>query len=364
MPSFFEDNIFTEVKIVSQFQVYAPLTTKSLSDEELIIEGIASTTNKDLVGDTITEEAIASMKDQALGLNIYDGHSYGVMKDLIGNIIEVPESDDNTLVIKAKILPSCTGRISELLDNGIPLGLSIGGDVSDYDNSTDGYIIKDFNLREISLTAVPANWDTYGTVTTSKGLVCAKSLLDACKTVIKNGESNMAEEQNNAETPVVSDEVKTEIETIVAELWSEKEEGLIETITSSVESKLQAIVEEQIANTKSEEEPDDEEEAKSTEEEETEEKPKDEETKSTDDEDDKEELAKSLVDIIEQKQADFEARFFKNLDAQRAPETNVKLDAVEKSNDKNTYSLEETAKILMAKQYDANPLVRAINKNL
>ena len=53
--------------ITKQFRLYAPQSTKSYTtsdDGGLIIEGIASTTNKDLTGDVVLPSAIQSMKQQ------------------------------------------------------------------------------------------------------------------------------------------------------------------------------------------------------------------------------------------------------------------------------------------------------------
>ena len=50
------------------------------------------------------------------------------------------------------------------------LGLSIGGRIKDYDQTNDGWEIKDIDLFEISLTGMPANYDTFGTVTTAKNV--------------------------------------------------------------------------------------------------------------------------------------------------------------------------------------------------
>ena len=370
---------------MTQFEVYAPLTTKTADEDGgLIITGVASTTNKDLVGDTITQEAIASMKNQALGLNIYDGHNYGVLKHLIGNIIGIPDSDDDTLVIKGKILPSYCEKIRELIDNHIPLGWSIGGNVTDYDNTSEGYLIKDFDLKEISLTGMPANWDTYGTVTTSKGLVKSKCLLGACHTVLKNQDPNngvltMTNEEKPTEQPqeepVVSEEIKTEIKTIVDELWSEKEEGLIESITASVEQELKDLVHEELEKKPEPEPAEDEGEDKKGET--APEEDEEEDVKSTEEdkkpEDEEEDAKKSLTgeDIInlinkamDEKQSAFEDKFFKSLDDNRDPQTHVNLEQNKKPDNKKTYTLEETAQILMAKQFNNNPLMNAINQNL
>lgn len=65
----------------------------------------------------------------------------------------------NTLSIKAKILPKFADEIKQMLDLGVNLGLSIGGYVTDYTpNNDDGWIIRGFDLMEISLTGMLVNW--------------------------------------------------------------------------------------------------------------------------------------------------------------------------------------------------------------
>lgn len=87
------------------FKVYAPLTTKNNNEDSLTIEGVASTTTKDLQGDIMLPSAIQSMKQQAKGLNLIGDHQYG-LDNIIGTITEVADTDDDTLKIKAKILPT------------------------------------------------------------------------------------------------------------------------------------------------------------------------------------------------------------------------------------------------------------------
>lgn len=169
------------------------ITKKSLDlndDGSLELEGVASTSNKDLQGDVISRECIEKMKTQALNRNIHADHIYD-LDDVIGAITEVYDTDSTTLKIKFKIIPSVAPKIKELLDTGVHLGLSIGGNIIDYTetytNDGDyGWIVNDINLLEISLTPLPANWDSYGTVTSAKGLVEAKCLTGACSLIRKN----------------------------------------------------------------------------------------------------------------------------------------------------------------------------------
>lgn len=197
------------------------------------------------------------MKEQAVGLNIYDGHQYGVLKHLIGNIIDITESDDDTLIIKGKILPSYQSKIKELLANNIPLGWSIGGNMTDYNQKDDGFEIKAFDLKEISLTGMPANWDTYGTVTTSKGVVKSKCLLGACHTILKNnGEYNMTIKEEKPEPTEESpketgEKVPLTVEEatqLFNELMADKTEEIKSNVMEAIKQDMKKIIEEEVAN--------------------------------------------------------------------------------------------------------------------
>ena len=120
----------TEV-LDKQFQLYArpqiyPDTTKSYTlneDGSLTIEGIASTTNKDLQDDIVTPSAIESMKRQLqAGLNLHGDHWYGLFDGIIGAINGVIDTDAYSLRIKAKILPQYASELRDMLDIGVKLG--------------------------------------------------------------------------------------------------------------------------------------------------------------------------------------------------------------------------------------------------
>lgn len=255
---------------MKQFEVYAPLT-KSLDNSKvdsgaLIIEGIASTTNKDLVGDVITPEAIVSMKKQAVNKHVYANHNYDPLHNLIGKIQEVVETDDDSLKIKALILPSYAPTIRELLDNDIQLGFSIGGMVSNFKSIGDGgFKVNEFDLKEVSLTGMPANWDTFGTVTTAKGLVKSTCLGGACYTVLKNqkedefnlikttggsmsDENNINTQNTKNEENRANDNILTvdEATALFNELMANKQEEIKSEIMDSMQNDIKKIVQEAV----------------------------------------------------------------------------------------------------------------------
>ena len=260
-----------DITTKNEFIVYSPLTTKSIDEftqstddgERILLEGIASTTNKDLQGDIVSPEAIQKMSQQAKGLNIHGDHKYG-LDNVIGAIKEVANTDDE-LKIKFLITKKHTPIIKDMLETGVNLGLSIGGFVHDYDHQTK--TIKNIDLKEISLTAMPANYDTFGTVQ-SKGLIKSTCITGACYEIMKSLEvKNMAEEkpneqQQNEQQNTDEQDNKSEPLTVEAatdlfnELMASKEQSIIDDITSNTETKIEGIVAEKVKEALSDNQPD------------------------------------------------------------------------------------------------------------
>lgn len=132
-------------------------TFKAVEDsDELFIEGMASTDDRDRVGDVVDPSAW-----QKGGLVNYLGnpiilfnHKYDTP---IGKAVEVSNTS-NGLFLRAKIAKSA-GHIYELIKEGVLGAFSIGFLVKDaqYDSETDVYRIKDAELLEVSVVSVPAN---------------------------------------------------------------------------------------------------------------------------------------------------------------------------------------------------------------
>ena len=383
-----------------EFKVYSPLTTKSVdkfitkndegsTGERILLEGIASTTSRDLQDEIVSSKAIDSMAEQAKELNIHGDHWYG-LEDVIGAIKESTVTDKQ-LHIKFLITKKYTPDIKDLLETGVRLGLSIGGYVTDYDEKNR--IINAIELHEISLTAMPANWDTFGTVTTSKGLVESNCLTGACYEIVKtlDGVKNMTTEETMTkadESEEVSGLTKDEVIELINEYMAEKEETIATEITEKVESQLEAIVEAKVqeltnnepAEEPSEEEPEDE--TKADDPEEEEEVPEEEDETEEEEEEETKSLSPEMItDAINKGIADYfgedfvdkvASKMFKNLDQNRTTEGSkfeqykkqMQEEPTEEPVVKSTYSTKETAEILLKKQQAANPIMAAAMKNL
>ena len=204
--------------IKQSFRVYCSTNFKELNksliensfeeDDELILEGIASTTSIDEDGDYMTKSCLEDMKRQAIGLSVLKEHGR-TLDDIIGKVISIPESDSDKFKIRFKILPKFKNYIMDFLDNDINLGLSIGARAKDYEPNEDsdgyGWKVNKAKLYEISLIPLPANWDSFGSVKVSKELsnsddmIVAKCFNGACKQVVKEYSDNLTKEIEDAQ---------------------------------------------------------------------------------------------------------------------------------------------------------------------
>lgn len=238
--------------ITKQFRLYAPQSTKSYTtsdDGGLIIEGIASTTNKDLTGDVVLPSAIQSMKQQLTTTtkNLHGDHKYG-LDGILGVIREVVETDDDKLVIRAAIRKTYAPAIKEMLDLGVNLGLSIGGNVKEYNPIRDGWEIKDIELFEISLTGMPANWDTYGTITTTSknkdadGVVESKCLAGACHIIRKQLEVQKMPEENKPQPENTEALTVDEATNLFNELMADKQKEIANQTLETVRNEMDRVI--------------------------------------------------------------------------------------------------------------------------
>lgn len=232
----------TEIK---QFKVFAPTSTKQTTlndDGTLTITGIASTTNRDLDGDVVTSEAIKSLAEQVVGLNLHLDHNHRY-DGVIGTIQEATIQDDS-LLITAIILDEYAESILNRLNLGINFGFSIGGipTIGERDYS----LITDFKLLEVSLTPLPANWDTFGTVE-SKGIVKSNCLTGACHYILKNRDGDNMEIKNEGSNNGLTEE---QVIALINEAFSENTQTFIDEIRNELTNIVNEIVDSKIEELK------------------------------------------------------------------------------------------------------------------
>ena len=139
-------------------------------EEELILEGIASTTNVDHDNERMSGDALKAMESAINdgGVPLRVEHSKGD-NAIIGKVFKAWVDERNQLHIKARL--DKTHAVSPILHasmkQGTKMGLSVGGivkrAVKEFVEST-GKMVKTFYevaLNEVSVTPRPANYDSY-----------------------------------------------------------------------------------------------------------------------------------------------------------------------------------------------------------
>ena len=227
--------------ILKKFKVYAPPDNKAYGlneDGTLTITGIASTTNQDLDGEIITPDALNSLERQVVGLNLHLDHNHNYDGGI--GVITESEIQGNSLRITAIVLPEYASSILQKLNLGMNMGFSIGG--IPVMNSGNSRVINDFILLEVSLTLLPANWDTFGTVET-KSSVESKCLTGACHYILKskNKSDKMSKKDLDAPTPV-GDDIKQELVNIVNEAIINLKPVILDEIRGELGTLVQDIV--------------------------------------------------------------------------------------------------------------------------
>ena len=133
--------------------------------------GVASSTTKDLHGDTILLEALQEMETQAIGLNMFLNHSYNVPDDVGGSITKAivrqkgVDHDGNPnyqLEIEGEVEEDNPQALKTwgYVRKGRKIGLSIGAMIpkGGATRQKDGtLIINSLQLLEVSFVGIPAN---------------------------------------------------------------------------------------------------------------------------------------------------------------------------------------------------------------
>jgi hypothetical protein len=176
-----------EVAETQRFKIVLPITKtrveirkdKSGVDKEIhFVQGVASSTDKDLHGDKMDASAIKTMADSLkyhdVPLNADHDTAWSAE---IGPIKKLEITDNNELVLEAELseMSKANDLWYALTKQNKKLGLSIGGYVKDYEmvkedeTNADGEVIdshwfrlyKDIDLDHVAVTSSPANPKTW-----------------------------------------------------------------------------------------------------------------------------------------------------------------------------------------------------------
>ncbi len=138
--------------------------------EDMIIEGVASTTNIDHDNERMAPEALTSMaeiiNEKSVPLRVEHSKSENA---IVGSVFKAWVDERNQMWIKARLDKShpASSILYKSLKDGVKLGLSVGGRVKHAIKElaeSAGKMVKTFYqvvLDEVSVTQHPANYDAY-----------------------------------------------------------------------------------------------------------------------------------------------------------------------------------------------------------
>ena len=216
------------------------------NNDDLILTGIASTTKEpSLYGEVMTEDALQQMCEQAVNLPILEAHKGDGFDNVIG-VITNAYVEDNDLHIDFKILQNHRQRIQELIDNNVPIGLSIGAQAMIEEDTQQ---VVGVTLIEVSLTPVPANRVAHNTVRVKEDYYTGDCLHGICYAMIKDNlnmeDNNMAEEEKkvNPKVDVKEEDSLTidKVKNMLDERFAEEKEVLVATVVEEVKTELKKL---------------------------------------------------------------------------------------------------------------------------
>jgi HK97 family phage prohead protease len=139
------------------FNLTSTFKAAESDDGSVMIRGMASTADFDRAGDTISAEAWTKGGLQNFEKNpiILFNHDYDRP---IGRATGM-KAGPNGLELECKISKNAPGNVAELVKDGVLGAFSVGFKVKDADylKETDGLMIKDAELFEVSVVSVPCN---------------------------------------------------------------------------------------------------------------------------------------------------------------------------------------------------------------
>ena len=224
--------------VTKEFNIKVPVhqATKSATEEGIVyLEGLANTGQEDLVGDIVTREALQQIVDQATNRNLHLDHERG-MSGILGPIVE-SELRDEGVWIKSKLVNERKDEILSYIEQGVRFGHSISGKCT-YEEDSWSNIIE-WDLTEISLTDMPCDQGTMGTVQLSKSF---DSIIEAISEKQRKKEENKKEDNNGgttmAEEPITLDQVTELINTA----FNERKEEFLESIRGELKDEYEAVI--------------------------------------------------------------------------------------------------------------------------
>lgn len=198
--------------------------------DTLHIVGIANTGLEDIQGDTLTIQALEQIVEQATSHNLHMDHDLS-LDGVLGPITSAELKEEGVEIHADIVNKEYKDKILELLEGGANLGLSIGGtSILDKCNVHD---INNITLTEISLTPIPCDQATMGSVQV------AKSFAEVFKQLREGGIVEQATEEDNMVEEAIGKEATIEL---INEAFNERREEYLETIRAELKNEYEARI--------------------------------------------------------------------------------------------------------------------------
>lgn len=147
--------IFLKLQKVSENEVKLEFDFERNEEKYTYIMAIASTPDKNSVGFIVENKALldAWAANKAAGKNVAVYEKHGLP---VGKVVSCEEINEKVLVV-LEIPKSGNARVLAVYEQGIYVGLSIGGWSLDGEWIDDVFHVTEFDWYEVSLTDIPAN---------------------------------------------------------------------------------------------------------------------------------------------------------------------------------------------------------------
>lgn len=190
------------------FNIVSTFKSTTKDDGSVVIRGMASTNDTDRVGDVISPDAwvkggLDNFKKNPI---ILFNHNYDKP---VGKATEVNPLS-NGLEIEVNVSKYAPDHVAELVKEGILGAFSVGFRIkdADYIEQTDGLLIKDAELFEVSIVSVPCNQGA--TFSVAKSFSTEKEYQEYKQTLkgVNLASQSLAEDEVNASNPASDAQVK------------------------------------------------------------------------------------------------------------------------------------------------------------
>ncbi len=200
--------------------------------DTLHIRGIANTGLEDVQGDTLTIQALEQIVEQATSHNLHMDHDLS-LDGVLGPITSAELKEEGVEIHADIVNKEYKDKIRELLEGGVNLGLSVDGtSILDKCNVHD---INNITLTEISLTPIPCDQATMGSVQV------AKSFAEVFKQLREEDIVEQATEEDKMVEEAIGKEATIEL---INEAFNERREEYLETIRAELKNEYEARINE------------------------------------------------------------------------------------------------------------------------